>query len=553
MATTDAKIFRINDYIANINAAQIAVEPANDADLGYRMYGGKDAAGNVQKWLAKDKPIRAESLGLIGTDYTGEAGLLRHDTNGAVVGKQMTVAELNSMLSDGPIGGGVVNLPAGELAYGGGITGLESEDTLFWDSANDYLGIGTDTPECALDVVGDANLNARMMISLYSSSGSGFGRIDIRRSASDTIGSHAAVNTSTRLGELFFYGSNGASFSTGAYIGVYPTETWSAPACGTKININACADGSPTPTHVATFWGGGDVDISGNLTVGENGIGKSLVVGPHTITATLDNCLVGGSLNDLSGSMTHQDSILFGKSFDIDQIVNGCAIFGNGHVVDIDTLNYSIVAGVGHDLYACGYVSVFGRENTISSEYGSASGYDNNNNKNYSDVRGYQCRTNWVGARHFSGGQVNGTNSSQCMDGMSLQERTTDATPVSMKFNASDSVSPLYCPDGTIQFYWVTLIAASDTGTYSGVKVWEFDVMVMRQDPSFNVITCTGISTSEDRGTLPGSVTVTLVEDSTDEIVEVQVTGEASTVVNWVAHITRGVQVKSDYYDGGSV
>ena len=41
---------------------QFGIETGNDADLGYPMAGAKDAAGNVTKFLCKDKPIKATTI-----------------------------------------------------------------------------------------------------------------------------------------------------------------------------------------------------------------------------------------------------------------------------------------------------------------------------------------------------------------------------------------------------------------------------------------------------------------------------------------------------------
>lgn len=367
MATTDARIFRINDYIANINAAQIAVEPANDADLGYRMYGGKDAAGNVQKWLAKDKPIRAESLGLIGTDYIGEAGLLRHDTNGDVVGKQMTVAELNSMLSDGPIGG-TVNLPDGEIAYGGGVGGLNSDEDFKWDDTNQSIRAGTNS-----------------------------------------------VATGTN------------SFALG----------------------------------------------------------------------------------------------------------NEAAATGN----------YSIAQGV---------------QATASGAAASARGASCNASKDYSTVRGNGPTSVWKGGRHFSGGRLNGEYSSQGMDGLILQARTTDDTTTVMKFAVADADSPLFCPDECIQVYTVDLLYASDqagAGEKEGFLWTQFPVVVMRNDPDFNAyyISSLGqVMQARGDGVTLGSFGIGI--DDTEKTVEIEIAGHASphTTINWVAHVRAAIQTHTDYYVGGT-
>lgn len=79
MTTETKRILNINDHIADIRPTQIAVEPSADSDLGFRMWGGKDAIGNVTKFLAKDQAAQVASLvvteltyGLVATDVDGE-------------------------------------------------------------------------------------------------------------------------------------------------------------------------------------------------------------------------------------------------------------------------------------------------------------------------------------------------------------------------------------------------------------------------------------------------------------------------------------------------
>lgn len=62
MATTTKRIQRIQGPISALNAGQIGVENTADADLGFKMHGGKDGDGAVTKWLAKDKPARVSEM-----------------------------------------------------------------------------------------------------------------------------------------------------------------------------------------------------------------------------------------------------------------------------------------------------------------------------------------------------------------------------------------------------------------------------------------------------------------------------------------------------------
>ncbi len=123
MTTENKKILRINDVLSAISNGQLAVELVADTELGFKVWGGKDYDGAVVKFLAKDKA--AKILSLLITGLSGvNAGLVKHDTDGLVSGGLMTVAELNALLSDGPV------VTALQGAWAGGNEIVIPEDTL---------------------------------------------------------------------------------------------------------------------------------------------------------------------------------------------------------------------------------------------------------------------------------------------------------------------------------------------------------------------------------------------------------------------------------------
>lgn len=448
MATTDARIFRINDYIAAINPAQIAVEPANDADLGYRMYGGKDAAGNVQKWLAKDKPARIDTLQLIGADTVSEAGLLRHDSAGNVTGKLMTVAELNALLSDGPIGG---------VSEHNSLTGLQG------GAVGEYLHL-TDTEYTSLQ-----DMNA------------------------------------LTAGYILF------------------------------------SDGSAPTGEAGLFW-----DTTNN----------NLLLNEPTITSTWTSLVINGSgaKNTL-------------------EVVNSSFVLGDGN--DLDDTSYSRVIGAFNSISGEGnFHDVSGYDNTVqgdancqyamgygclaSAAYSRVYGLTSTVSNAHAEARGVGASSVWPGAEHFTGGQLNGDYSSQGMDGMILQARTTDDTNTIMKFNASDSDSPLWCPDECIQTYIVELLISTDqagAGAKEGFAWYRFPIVVMRTEPDFNAYMIQSkLETIQIRGDGETLGSWGIQVDDTDNVVEIEVIGHASpfTTINWLVHVRAGLQLHTDFYVSGT-
>jgi hypothetical protein len=98
------RIQRIEALVTAINPGQCCIEPSDDTDLGYRMFCYKDLSSTPlsYKLLAKGKPGLLSSLVL--SDLAGsEIGIVRHTTTGLLIGGLMTVDQLNSYLSDGPL------------------------------------------------------------------------------------------------------------------------------------------------------------------------------------------------------------------------------------------------------------------------------------------------------------------------------------------------------------------------------------------------------------------------------------------------------------------
>lgn len=69
----------------NLTAKQLGVQTNVDSDLGFRMWGGKDGAGYVTRWLSKDQAARVTSLTISG--ITGSSGILKHSSTGVVSGE----------------------------------------------------------------------------------------------------------------------------------------------------------------------------------------------------------------------------------------------------------------------------------------------------------------------------------------------------------------------------------------------------------------------------------------------------------------------------------
>ncbi len=79
--------------IESLANTQMGLEPTNDSALDFQMWGGKDDAGNVTKWLAKGKAGLLKSLQV--SDFAGNGlGLVRYNANGELYGAPFVADDL---------------------------------------------------------------------------------------------------------------------------------------------------------------------------------------------------------------------------------------------------------------------------------------------------------------------------------------------------------------------------------------------------------------------------------------------------------------------------
>lgn len=86
MSETKSIIHIENASLSNLANKQIGVLSGNDSDLGFRCWGGKDGAGSVSLFLAKDEIGRLQSLYLLDLDVLDSAGLVKYDSDGLLAG-----------------------------------------------------------------------------------------------------------------------------------------------------------------------------------------------------------------------------------------------------------------------------------------------------------------------------------------------------------------------------------------------------------------------------------------------------------------------------------
>ena len=101
-------IFHIVEDLSLLGNSQMGVQTNVDGELGFRMWGGKDASGALTQWLAKGKAGSLTTLKLTGPTTTSTAGVLQHDSDGNVYGGTLDPAyipdhdSLNGVEGSGP-------------------------------------------------------------------------------------------------------------------------------------------------------------------------------------------------------------------------------------------------------------------------------------------------------------------------------------------------------------------------------------------------------------------------------------------------------------------
>lgn len=119
----------------------------------------------------------------------------------------------------------------------------------------------------ATDTINASGTNPSIGINRYINN-TGAGNISFRKSRHATIGSHTIVQNGDDLGRIFFAGSNGASFDTGAAIIAKVDGTPGVGDMPTRLEFQTSADGTATPTTVLTLGANNLATFAGGLSFG---------------------------------------------------------------------------------------------------------------------------------------------------------------------------------------------------------------------------------------------------------------------------------------------
>ena len=533
MATEEIEILHIEGVLSSLSKKQIGIEATPDADLGFRMWGGKDndGTGTVTKFLAKGQDAYIDELRLEGPTTIGEIGMLKHDTNGDITGGQITVDYFNTnILSDGPVGGG---------------------DVLGSGTAN-TLAIWTDT-----DTIGDSTITKSS--NLYSVNS---------ESTSHSVTNGIVLSQLEVNGQSYF---DGILYAHNDII-VYDTirlqddvPLYLGDATDTKILYNHTDQTSDTlmfglssdsygmivcrKVDMTTDYGLGPftdptIVLKGAGTVVDEytTLSDGLIktgAGTHDLLLNLDgytgNLVIGTDITTASGD---QENIIIGNNITLANSCNSSIISGS----DISADNLYASAASGIFLTVGGnYNAIFGHYTEHTGDYGLSFGSHNINDQDYAISHGRYARTYWPG-RFFSGAPADGSTegSAQCFDSLSLFRHTEATDQVVMTFDGTGSASPIEVNDGE----HITLecaLNASYEGT-GGVEYWKWKLHAWgTPTTSYRLNWDTEENYSMGGGCGSASWSISGRE------LRLRVTPATADAINWQAHVSFGTKVPTGY------
>ncbi len=162
-----------------------------------------------------------------------------------------------------------VTVGVNDTGYDVKFFGATSGAYMLWDeSADDLvlagaakLGVGTTSPEELLDVA-STSTDKGIQVSCYSTTQGSAGTIRLAHSLSGTIGSHTAVTVNDQLGRIFFAGSDGTDFYSGAAIIADSTQNFTASNGGTRLEFWT------TPTNTQSIARAMTIEQDGSVGIG---------------------------------------------------------------------------------------------------------------------------------------------------------------------------------------------------------------------------------------------------------------------------------------------
>src|SRR3989338_3043508 len=137
---------------------------------------------------------------------------------------------------------------------------LVNTNTLFVDSANNRVGIGTNSPTSSLQIK-DSAASARGIDHTFVESSTTAARLTLSK-ARGSIGAETAILSGDFIGNMIYQGYNGSAYATGAAIQGGAEENWGTTARGTFISFRTVGLGTTAVSDRVRITANGSVGIS---------------------------------------------------------------------------------------------------------------------------------------------------------------------------------------------------------------------------------------------------------------------------------------------------
>jgi hypothetical protein len=112
------------------------------------------------------------------------------------------------------------------------------------------VGTSSSVGSNALSQISGVGSGARAKLELFHwEAGGGASQLIFSQSRGGSFGSYTAVNSGDELGGLFFQGSNGSAFGTGARIDAVADAAWGSSDHPARLVFSTTADGASSPTE----------------------------------------------------------------------------------------------------------------------------------------------------------------------------------------------------------------------------------------------------------------------------------------------------------------
>lgn len=196
--------------------------PGTPESGGLRVY-AKDKAGTSALYLKDDAGSEREIGPASAVTGTGTANRLAYWSSSSVLAANAALTQGHVLFADAN------GLPLGE-------------SNLFWDAANDRLGIGTASPVLGLDISG-TTVNAGAVL---FRAGGATGSTVLGRQSRGTVGSPTASQSGDVIFNFSSQAHDGSAFGTGALLSFVCSETWTGTAHGSHITLETTPTGSTT-------------------------------------------------------------------------------------------------------------------------------------------------------------------------------------------------------------------------------------------------------------------------------------------------------------------